>query len=232
MDRVGDASRRQHKLCCIVGAGDMAGTELNIPEGAYVIAADAGLTVLESRGICPDLIVGDFDSLGRIPEGDNVLCAPAEKDDTDILLAVKTALEMGYRTLIIYGGLGGRLDHSLANLQILNYITSQGAIGFLAGCGCVCTVIRDASLRFSPKTRGTVSVFSMGDIARGVTLTGMKYPLTDYDMSNTFPIGVSNEMAGNARVTVKNGTLAVIWQAGSILPDHVTISREINEVNN
>ena len=93
----------------IVGAGEISGKELVIPSGAFVIAADAGLKHLEAINIVPDLIVGDFDSLGEIPSGENVVYHKPEKDDTDMLLAVREALNRGARTIIIYGGLGGRL---------------------------------------------------------------------------------------------------------------------------
>lgn len=212
------------KLCCIVGAGDMSGTDLYIPDGALVIAADAGLLPLQRAGASPDLIVGDFDSLGEIPDGGNVLQYPAEKDDTDLMLAVRKALSRRCDTIIIYGGLGGLFDHSLANLQTLGYIAAKGAAGYLVGCGCVCTVIKNGCLSFSDNIRGRLSVFSLGETAGGVTLSGVKYPLNDYELTNTFPLGVSNELEKGARVSVKDGSLAVIWQADSFRPDQVVLT--------
>ena len=208
-------------ICCIVGAGEMTGTQLRIPEGAFVIAADAGLQYLTCSGISPDLIVGDFDSLGVVPSGSNVLRYPPEKDDTDLMLSIKEALARFFDTIVIYGGLGGRFDHSIANLQALNYIAQHGAMGFLVGCGCICTVIRDRALRFSSDTRGLLSVFSMGETAVGVELSGVKYPLNGYTLTNSFPLGVSNELEGDARVSVKEGALAVIWQADTFKPGQV-----------
>ena len=107
-------------ICYIVGSRPPGEIVLAAGREALVIAADGGLRHLEDQGLRPDLIVGDFDSLGRAPQGDNVLRHPVEKDDTDMLLAVRMGLDRGYGTFVLYGGLGGRLDHTLANLQTLN----------------------------------------------------------------------------------------------------------------
>ena len=104
-------------ICYIVGSRPPGEIALARGREALVIAADGGLRHLEAQGLTADLIVGDFDSLGRVPEGDNILRHPVEKDDTDMLLAVRTGLDRGYRVFVLYGGLGGRLDHTYANLQ-------------------------------------------------------------------------------------------------------------------
>lgn len=101
----------------------------------YVIAADAGY--MQLGGIRPDLVVGDFDSLGFAPENERVVRHPARKDDTDTLLAVKLGLEKGCTRFVILGGLGGRLDHTIANIQTLSYLAARAARGCLAGRGSV-----------------------------------------------------------------------------------------------
>ena len=75
--------------------------------------------------------VGDFDSLGQVPEGENIVRHPVMKDDTDMMLAVKLGLERGYTRFHIYGGMGGRTDHTIANIQTLAYIAGRGASAFL-----------------------------------------------------------------------------------------------------
>lgn len=195
----------------------MCGTQLLIPDGAFVIAADAGLNHLNNLGIVPDLIVGDFDSLGEVPVGDNVIAHNPEKDDTDMMLAVKEALSRKSDIIIIYGGLGGRLDHVLANLQTLTYIEKNGARGYLVGCGNICTVIENRGLCFDSDMLGIISIFCQGAEARGVDLVGLKYPLSNYTMSYDVPIGVSNEFIGiPSSVFVREGLLAVIWNADQI----------------
>ena len=121
------------RVCCIVGAGDMSDTKLNIPNGAFIIAADAGYNALANAGIAPNLIVGDFDSLGKVPSVGEIVMHEPEKDDTDMLLAVREALSRDAEHIVIFGGMGGRPDHEYANLQTLAYIANHRAKGYLVG---------------------------------------------------------------------------------------------------
>ena len=196
----------------IFGAGDMGGADPVIPNGAYVIAADAGLNYLKSVGIEPDLIVGEFDSLGAVPDGANVVAHSPEKNETDMLLATCEALSRKAKHLVIYGGTGGRPDHEFANIQTLAFIANRGARGYLIGRGSVITVIKNGGLAFSEEAKGVISVFCIGDRAEGVDLTGLKYPLNNHTLSCDYPLGVSNEFIGAPSiVSVKNGLLAVMW---------------------
>ena len=102
------------KTCYIIGAGTI--TALPIPNDAFVICADGGLAAAARFGVTPDLIVGDFDSLGLVPKGENVFVHPSEKDETDSFLALRLGLERGFRRFVFYGCLGGRLDLTLANI--------------------------------------------------------------------------------------------------------------------
>ena len=200
-----------YPLCFIVGAMD-PGKIPSPEEGDLLLAADGGLTHLERRGLTPHLIVGDFDSLGRVPEGNNIIRHPVEKDDTDTMLAIKTGLERGYRDFVLYGCLGGRLDHTYANLQALTFLARRGASGWLLGEGLAVTAIRNGRLDFSPEHEGVISVFCPDGEARGVTLTGLYYPLRDAVLTSAFPLGVSNRFTGEAAsVSVEDGTLLVMW---------------------
>jgi len=202
------------KICCIIGA--MEPGELVLPDGALVIAADGGLAHLERRGVRADLIIGDFDSLGRVPEGPNVIRHPVEKDDTDMMLAVRTGLARGCRRFLLYGGLGGRLDHAYANLQTLTWLAEHDAQGWLLGDGLAATAIRNGRLEFGAGQSGTVSVFCPNGEARGVDLTGLHYPLKDAVLTSGFPLGVSNQFTGQpAAVSVREGTLLVMWETVS-----------------
>ena len=147
------------KRCVIFCAGGCEGAEL-LP-GDFVIAADGGLHHCRRLGIQPDEILGDFDSLGSIPEGASVF--PVEKDDTDAMLAVKRGLSLGFREFLFYGSLDGpRLDHTVANFQMLMYLADHDAHGTLAGIGQKVTLLRNGSLRFPTGMRGSISVFAMG----------------------------------------------------------------------
>ena len=201
-------------ICYIAGAQEPGELALAPGRPAFVIAADGGLDHLERRGIGADLIVGDFDSLGRVPEGANVVRHPEEKDDTDMVYAIRKGLELGYRRFILLGGVGGRLEHTLGNLQLLDWLATQGAQGFLAGEKTAATCLRSGmSVTFPPSMAGYLSVFCNSGTAEGVTLAGLKYPLEDYTLSGSFPLGVSNQFLGEAAtVSVEEGSLLLIWE--------------------
>lgn len=197
------------KICHIVGAGEMGGAKIDVREGDFLIAADGGYTEVISQGLKPDLAVGDFDSLGTVPENENVVQHPVMKDDTDMMLAVKLGFEKGYNNFFIYGALGGRLDHTLANLQTIMYIANRGGQGWIIG-DCCLTAIHDSEARFTKDARGVISVFCLSGEARGVSIEGLLYPLDDYVMHSDIALGVSNEFIGkDARISVKDGTLVI-----------------------
>ena len=200
--------------CFIVGAGEYSGSEMPV-KGDYVIAADGGYAELVSRGIVPDMVIGDFDSLGGTPAHNNVIVSPAEKDDTDMMLAVREGLVRGNNIFVIDGGLGGRLDHTLANIQILAYIAQNGARGYLLGNGICVTAVTNGTVGFKSGLSGGISIFCMDGRAAGVTISGLKYAIDNAELSNAYPIGVSNEFSGTpASVTVRAGTLVIIWTGG------------------
>ena len=206
-------------ICYIVGA---APTEaLPAPrEGDFLIAADRGYEAMRAAGIAPDLIMGDFDSLGFTPEGENVLPHSPIKDDTDLLLAIRWAMERGWRRFVIYGALGGkRLDQTVASFQTLRFLADHGAKGRLVGDGWNVALLQNAALRFPETASGWLSLFVSGEEARGVTLRGLKYELTDAALTCGIPLGVSNEFLGcEARIAVADGVLFVLWQ-GDVLPE-------------
>jgi len=182
--------------------------------GDYVIAADRGFDSLLAYGVKPDLAVGDFDSLGHRPNYPNVIQLPAEKDDTDMLYSLRKGLELGYRRFILLGGVGGRLEHTLGNLQLLDFLACRGAQGFLAGEKTVATCVRDGkAITFPPSMSGYLSVFCNSGTAEGVALTGLKYPLDNYTLTGTFPLGVSNQFLGQqAQVSARTGSLILVWE--------------------
>lgn len=196
------------KLCCIVGAGP---SELYIENGAFIIAADAGIEKLNVAGITPDLIIGDFDSYGDRPSGDNVQVFPVEKDDTDTMLALKEAISLGYDTVIISGGLGGELDHTVANLQTLLYACENGMTAFLTDGKTTATVISD-SITLGKDNAGRCSVFAFGGEARGVNISGLKYEANGISLSPSFPLGVSNHFVGKeTTISIEKGHLLMIY---------------------
>lgn len=202
------------KSCVIFCAAECNGLALPLTGEELVIAADGGLAHTRKLGIVPDVILGDFDSLGYTPEGANVF--PVEKDDTDAMLAVRRGLAEGCALFFLYGSLDGpRLDHTVANFQTLQFLADHGAKGYLVGNDTVVTVVKNDTLRFSQDAKGTVSVFCLGPDAKGVTLRGLYYPLENGTLTPGFPLGVSNHFTGEpAEISVQDGSLLVIWEKG------------------
>ena len=198
-------------ICYIIGASVTEGMYIDRREGDFIIAADAGFSALEKIGITADLAVGDFDSLGHVPRLEKTVCHPVDKDDTDTALALAEGMKLGFRNFVIYGGFGGRLDHTVANLQNCAGAADHGAICWLWGEGNAACTFSDGALRFEAGKRGMVSVFA-ADRACGVTLQGLKFPLDNACLTSTVPLGVSNEFTGEESIIrVADGTLIVMW---------------------
>ena len=201
------------RRCWVCGAGDFSSRLLVPQRDDLVVAADGGLAHLKQMHILPQHILGDFDSLGFQPEGRDVAAYPPEKDDTDMLLAVKYGLESGYDTFLLYGSLGGRLSHTVANLQVLRFLCEQGCHGFLVDGGSIVTMIRNESVAFSASCAGMLSVFAQGGAAEGVTIRNLKYNVEDARLTPDYALGVSNEFVGEeAEITVRDGALLLIWE--------------------
>jgi len=200
------------RICYIVGAGEFYGFDTLPKEQDFVIAADGGLRYLEAKNISANLVIGDFDSLEDVPIHPNVIKLDCEKDDTDTLSAIKEGIKAGYDTFYLYGGTGGRTEHTLANIQTLKKLSGQGKRGFLFGEDSIMTTITNAKVDFSAHDGGYISVFSLTDRSLGVNLKGLKYELNEATLTNDFPVGVSNEFVGKqSSIAVKDGTLLIVF---------------------
>lgn len=200
-------------LCHIFGAGERTGDVPTLALDDLLIAADGGYAWLRDLALTPQVLVGDFDSLGHVPDLPNVVRLPKEKNDTDTMFAVRLAYERGYRRFCLYGCTGGRFDHTLANLQILTWLARRGCENTLYGPNWLASAVTDGSLDFPGERQGMLSVFCQGEVATGVRLEGLKYPLADATLTSEFALGVSNEFTGvPGRVSVEQGTLLVVWQ--------------------
>ena len=199
------------RQCVIFCAGGFDGLLAPLTEEDYIIGADGGYVHLQALGLKPDCVLGDFDSLGYVPQ--SAIQFPVEKDDTDAMLAVRHGLDRGYRRFLLYGSLEGpRLDHTVANFQTLQYLADHGAQGYLIGKHQVVTVLREGALKFPKGCQGDISLFCLGEPARGVDLEGLQYSLTDGTLESGFPLGVSNHFTeAVAKVTVRQGSLMIIF---------------------
>ncbi len=196
------------KICSII-CGSPEGKLAERPEG-LIICADRGYDIASEAGIVPDIIVGDFDSSERTPpENIRVIRAMPEKDDTDTILACNTALEEGCDEIRLYCADGGRPDHTVANIQTLEYLRVRGAYGVIIGEKFRMYLLHEREAVI-PAFNGYVSVFSYGETCM-VSEYGMKYGLVRYRLDNAYPLGVSNEVAGDeGRIIVHGGTALVV----------------------
>ena len=185
-------------------------------KGDLVITADAGYLTATRMGICPDVMVGDFDTMGepKVPDGVECVRLPTEKALTDTQYALELAIERGTTELVIVGGLEGRLDHTLSLLAIpertykrrerrIHTVLTNGKnrVRFVQNSGVILT-------------RGQYRYFSLiaaDERVRGVTLEGYKYPLKKAELNRTHQWAVSNEIVGNcALIEIRRGGVWVI----------------------
>lgn len=187
--------------------------DMEVSPDNLIIAADAGLENCEKFGLTPDITVGDFDSLGYVPEIKNVVKLPVEKDITDMYKAAFTAFEKCYNEIYIFGGVGGRPDHTYANIAMLADLADSGCKAYLISDDYVITALKNSSISFEKDMKGTISVFSFTDESSGVYEKGLKYTLDNARLTNKFPLGVSNSFIGeNAQISVENGTLIIMYE--------------------
>ena len=186
----------------------------SIDESDFVICADGGYEIALSQNIMPDIVIGDSDS-GKMqpvkPGKTKFIHHEKEKDESDTFLCVKHAVELGFKEITILGGIGGRLDHTISNIQTLAHFTNLTDSIFLKDEGNLVTVIENSKVALS-KTEGfALSLFSLSDKCSGVTVKGLKYPLKNAELNNSYPIGLSNGFIGDrASIEVKNGKLLIV----------------------
>ena len=194
--------------CVLVCNGEFSSEEFCVDTQDFVIAVDGGYAYI--KDLCRvDLAVGDFDSLGYVPEGIATLRHNPIKDYTDTYLAFEEALSRGYDEFVVYGALGGRLDHTLANLQCAYDFAKKGVQVKLIGKDCVAEVITGRKTISGSKGQ-IFSLFSF-DVTKGVYIKNGKYPLVDATLMNNFPLGVSNELLDkDCEIEVKDGYALLI----------------------
>ena len=201
------------KICYIVGAGEDHGLDFVPQTGDCLIAADGGYRKVVQAGLHPDMVIGDFDSLGKAPEEQTVITLPTVKDVTDTWAAIDWAIKQGYTRFHLYGCTGGRVEHTLANIQTAADLAEKGMECLIFDKNQIITAICDKTVRFSKEMKGYLSVFAYTDTCEGVSLRGLKYELEDARLTNRFPLGVSNEFVGKeASVTVKAGIALLVYQ--------------------
>ncbi len=215
---------KKQDRCIVVCAGDLEISDIPVKEEDLIIAVDGGYMYCNIFEIEPDVIIGDLDSLEekyvkqietKYSEEETVprrlIRLNPEKDDTDTLAALRYGLEQGCKEFHLYGAMGGRLEHTIANIQCLLFLKNAGAKAYIWDGCMMMTIVRDEAISFREEMEGVLSVFAIGGTAKGVSEKGLKYQLTDAVIKEDFPIGISNEFIGEkAEISVEEGTLLVI----------------------
>lgn len=203
--------------CMIIGAVPVRNKDIFHdfdPVQYFVICADAGYEIALENGIRPDLIVGDFDSASEPPPEElDCLTLPVKKDVTDTMYAAMRGVQMGFKEFVLVGCLGGRrFDHSLANLEVMYYITKRSCTAILAGDTDRGIMLQNKKMRITKSVGDIVSVFPYGDHSCTVSYSGLDYPLYRKTLAvGSTPMGVSNQVVEDpAEITVHSGTALVM----------------------
>lgn len=177
-----------------------------------VICADASYQTAESACLSPDVIIGDFDhGKNTYNGGAEVVTVPCEKDDTDTMLCIKRAISLSADEILIAGGIGGRLDHTIANIQSLKYALDHGVRATLRDSENEAFLLKESG--FLAKKEGYYfSIFAFENKIEKLTIKGTKYELENGALTTSFPLGVSNEiLASKAEISFEGGVLLVIF---------------------
>jgi thiamine pyrophosphokinase len=208
----------------VFAGGDPVGGHVrpHIPGDASVVAADSGLHHAQALGVPVDVVVGDFDSVDAaaleraVEAGANVERHPAEKDFTDLELALQIAVREGAHDVLVVGGAGGRVDHFLANALVL----ASEDFARMRVCALIdearVTVVRD-QVELRGPAGSLLSLLPVAGMARGVHTKGLRYPLVGEDLSPGSTRGVSNEFVEPvATVALDRGVLLAVQPAGGV----------------
>lgn len=200
--------------CVIVGGADINNYGFireKLRAEDYVIFCDSGLKHLEQLQVQPNLIVGDFDSHENPHLDAETIVLPCEKDDTDTVFAVKEAVKRGFDDVLLLGVVGARLDHTLGNVSILLYLDSLGKKGCIIDDYSEMEIVSDQPVSICDQY-SFFSLLNITGFAKGITITGAKYPLNGGEITCEYQYGISNEVlpGQTARVSVAEGKLLLI----------------------
>lgn len=204
------------KRCIIISSSpeiEISFLKQKIKSNDFIICADGGYKYAYEAGLIPNIIIGDFDS-AELPRNcpSEIMWLPTKKDDTDTFRCVKEALHRGFDEILIFGGTGGRMDHTYANMSVLYYISSNGAKGMLLDAKNSVFMLSKEELNIEGRKGERFSIFPFGCEKCTVTLKGFEYTLDGGILYAGEPVGISNVITDNsARVEVLSGTAAVIF---------------------
>ena len=205
----------ESRRCAVIGASPETDIEVIrrcLRDDDFIACADGGYVFARKAGREPDLIVGDFDSSEK-PENRNggVIYLPVRKDDTDTMYIVRECLKLGFSDFLLLGMTGGRPDHTFANFCTLSYIAENGAHGCMADGRCVVEVIGTGKTIIENKKDSGFSVFPFGCSKCRLSLKGFEYELEDGELTEDFPLGVSNRIISDKAEVVLTSGKAILF---------------------
>ncbi len=201
---------------CVIISGspdaDINFIKQSVKPDDYVICADKGSEYAFLAGVTPSLVVSDFDSCNKkfFPDCETIALNP-HKDDTDTMHSVDIALERGCNEIVILGGIGGRFDHTFANVSALQYISSKNAFGKLVSPSEQIEYLSLGSYSYNGFCGKTFSLFPFGCPEVCVSYSGAEYPLDRYRLKSSIPMGVSNVFTSDrAQINIYDGNAILI----------------------
>ncbi len=204
----------------IIAAGD---NKNNVPlaeligEDDIVVCADGGYRYAKEQNLKVSAIIGDFDSMNQpdVMDSTEIITYKVEKDETDTQLCIDYLAKKGVKEILLLGALGGeRFDHSIANIQLLEYALEKGILMKIADGNTEMFINADETTEIEGTEGDIVSVFAL-DIAEGISYKGLKYSLENGSLSRKVPYCVSNSMVDTkCIITVKKGRVLIIHIGG------------------
>ncbi len=198
--------------CIIIGNGELGNDVIIKNNDDLLIACDGGYDLIKNKRKDVDYIVGDMDSIKEVPKNIKTVQLNKVKDTTDVFEAVKLGIEKQYKVFYLYCCLGKRLEHSLANIQILLFIKKCDLKGFLIKNKQFFEVLSNETKELDKDCKGYFSLFSLSNKST-ISITNAKYNLNRKVISNSFPLGIDNEFIGESvEIKVHKGDVLLIYE--------------------
>ena len=202
----------------VVSGAPQAWLDLEDIKSSFIIGVDRGALVLIEQGICPHLSIGDFDSvttseLEKIKESSlELIQLPSEKDETDTEVALNYLLNKKVSSINLYGVIGGRIDHTLANIRLLLQFAKKGLALTLVDKGNYLTVLAPGNYEIQSPRLPYISFFALESTVTNLTLANLKYPLINYQLKQDDIRCISNEtISSSFSVSFDTGYLLMIY---------------------
>ena len=196
--------------CFIVGASKDSQEIFEYSKNDYIIAADGGYDFLVNNNMRGDLLIGDLDSIKSKVSFKNTIVLPKEKDESDLNRCIGEAIRLGYKELIIYGAMGGRIDHSIAAIQDSSGYSKMNVEITFKYKEKTLRILRNSTFEIERES-GYISIFAI-EKSSGVSISNLKYEITNKDLTPDFALGLSNEFINKkATISVKDGCLLIVY---------------------